>query len=132
MKHIQTYQFFHEKSGLYLDLTDLVSKYESLSGDQATIGEIDGVKIVSVNKERLGRNKLEWRKYIGSHHWGKKTSYIPEDEIWIAQGLEPKKFVRLVHHELVERELMRKLTSQGMTTLEAWKTAHYMVKSMGH
>lgn len=132
MKHIQAYKFFQKDSGLYIDLSDIVSKYQTLQGDQVEVGVIDGVKIVAVNKEKLGVNHKEWRKYIGSHHWGKKTSYIPEDEIWIAQDLEPKKFVRLIHHELIERKIMRKLVEQGMTTLEAWKTAHHMVKSMGY
>ncbi len=132
MKHIRTYKFFQKDSGLYTDLSDIVSKYQTLQGDRVEVGVIDGVKIVAVDKEKLGVNYKEWRKYIGSHHWGKKTSYIPEDEIWIAQDLKPKKFVRLIHHELIERELMRKLVEQGMTTLEAWKTAHHMVKSMGY
>jgi hypothetical protein len=132
VKHIRTYKFFQKDSGLYTDLSDIVSKYQTLQGDRVEVGVIDGVKIVAVDKEKLGVNYKEWRKYIGSHHWGKKTSYIPEDEIWIAQDLKPKKFVRLIHHELIERELMRKLVEQGMTTLEAWKTAHHMVKSMGY
>jgi|LakMenEpi03Aug12_release.lakeMendotaPanAssembly.Ray.scaffolds.fasta_scaffold42866_13 hypothetical protein len=132
MKHIKEYKYFNPEEGFYVDLSDIVQRYEGVKGDNVEVGIIDNIKIIAVNKEKLGIHRKEWRKYIGSHHWGKKTSYIPEDEIWISSGLDSKKFVRLIHHELIEREFMKKLINQGMSTLDAWKTAHYMVKSMGY
>jgi hypothetical protein len=132
MKHIREYKYFNPDKGAYIDLGQIVQMYEKALGDKVEVGVIDGIKIIAVNREKLGIEKKEWRKYIGSHHWGKKTSYIPEDEVWISMGLDSKKFVRLIHHELIERNIMRKLINHGMSTLDAWKNAHYMVKSMGH
>lgn len=99
--------------------------------EREEIGEIEGVKIIAIDKEAISRVHPEWQRYLGSHHWGKGTSYIPQDEIWIAQGLTPEEFVRLVNHESIERLAMRDLQAQGLSPEESWHIAHPTVKSMG-
>ena len=74
----------------------------------------------------------EWNVYKGSHHWGKKTDYIPEEEIWIVSGLDPKEFRRILNHEIMEREMMRALEEEhGMDRQTAWTQAHFYVKELG-
>ncbi len=93
---------------------------------------MNGLKIVSVERKKLEKEQPEWKEYIGSHHWGKGTNYIPEDEIWIVKGLSRDEFIRVVNHELVEREAMRALIDEkGLTSEEAWEIAHNWVKSIG-
>lgn len=96
------------------------------------LGTYHGIKIYAVERSHLEVEKPEWRFYLGSHHWGKTTDYIPEDEIWVSKNLDEKTFRRILNHELVEREAMRALEEEkGMTPQEAWTMAHMWVKQMG-
>jgi hypothetical protein len=116
-------------------LDKICSSYESKfsnEGDKKFLGTYHGIKIYSVDRKSLELEKPEWRTYIGSHHWGKQTDYIPEDEIWISDDLDSAKFRKVLNHELVEREAMRALEEEkGMDSQEAWIMAHMWVKQMG-
>ena len=99
--------------------------------EREEIGVIAGVRVIAIDREAISQVHPEWRSYIGSHHWGKGTSYIPEDEIWVTQGLSPEEFVRVANHEAIERIAMRDLQAQGLSPEESWKIAHPSVRSMG-
>lgn len=115
-------------AGNYFKLQDVARK----SG--VVIGEYEGVKVRVVNRDLISDEHPEWKKYIGSHHWGKRTGYIPEDEIWIVQDKKftPSRIKKLLNHEIIERQMMRALIEdRKMSTLGAWKKAHGYVKKMG-
>ena len=98
------------------------------------IGEYEGVKVRVINRDLVRDEMPEWGIYIGSHHWGKKTDYIPEDEIWIVQNPEfdIKRVKKLLDHEIIERQMMRALEDdRGMDPQTAWEEAHYYLKQMG-
>lgn len=128
MKHIQTYRI-HEST--LSPINNLMSAYTKVTEPIENIGTIYDVKVLAVDRNRISHKYPQWKSYIGSHHWGKGTSYIPEDSIWIAQGLSQEEFVRVVNHELIERKAMQDLQSQGMTPGESWNIAHPTIKTMG-
>jgi len=112
---------------------ELLPLYKSLHDPIQPLGKIGRIEVISVDRGQLAKQHPEWsiKKYIGSHHWGKGTQYIPQDQVWIAQGLDDATFVRVVNHEVIERSMMRELVQKGMTSEEAWSIAHPRVKSMG-
>jgi len=134
MKRIVPFQLFESLSSVAIDR--LVDDYEVLPKELSEEAEILGayhhliVKIIE--PKLLSQSRPEWDVYKGSHHWGKKTDYIPENEIWIVSGLEPKVFRRILNHEIIEREMMRALEEEhGMDRQTAWTQAHFYVKQMG-
>ena len=132
MKHILTYSELLNESKTSDSIVSLIQTYKNPAGDHQSLGAINGIKVVSINRDKLAQKYPEWEEYLGSHHWGKGTKYIPEDTIWIAQGLSENEFIRVVNHELIEREAMRALEdNQGMTPEQAWEVAHNWVKSIG-
>jgi hypothetical protein len=135
MKNLIPYFLFeYSKSSEVLD--ELVKEYMGLkkvtSEKGVIIGKYGEIKIRVVDKNLLKFEKPEWQNFIGSHHWGKKTDYIPEDEIWIRHGLKEWKIKNLLNHEIIEREMMRALEDdKSMDPQTAWEMAHYYVKQMG-
>ena len=110
---------------------ELLPLYKGLHDPIQPLGKIGRIEVISVDREQLAKQHPEWSKYIGSHHWGKQTQYIPQDQVWVAQGLDDATFVRVVNHEIIERRMMKGLVERGMTSEEAWAIAHPRVKSMG-
>ena len=111
---------------------DLLPLYKTKHDPIQPLGKIGQIEVVSVDREHLVKQHPEWSKYIGSHHWGKKTQYIPPHQIWVAQDLDDDTFVRVVNHEIIERRMMKELVQKGMTSEEAWAIAHPRVKAMGY
>jgi hypothetical protein len=100
--------------------------------DKELLGIYHGIKVYIVDRAKLQVKYPEWRFYLGSHHWGKKTDYIPEDEVWVASDNTKSEFRRILNHELIEREAMRALEEEkGMSKDNAWVMAHMWVKQMG-
>ena len=110
---------------------DLLPVYKTKHDLIQPLGKIGQIEVISVDREHLVKQHPEWSKYIGSHHWGKKTQYIPPHQIWVAQDLDDSTFVRVVNHEIIERRMMKELVQKGMTSEEAWAIAHPRVKAMG-
>lgn len=129
MKHVLAFDQLFENSNSSIDV--LLPLYLDSKKELVELGKVNGIRVISVNRDLISPQFPEWKKYLGSHHWGKKTSYIPEDAIWVAQSLAPEEFIRVVNHELIEREAMRALQSKGMSTEESWEIAHPWVKSLG-
>lgn len=111
---------------------DLLPVYKTKHDPIQPLGKIGQIEVISVDREQLVNQHPEWSKYIGSHHWGKKTQYIPPHQIWVAQNLDDSTFVRVVNHEIIERKMMKDLVDRGMTSEEAWAIAHPRVKAMGY
>lgn len=134
MKKLVPYRLFESTASETIDY--LVDKYKELpkklETQQQTLGKYSSITINIVEPEILSLHKPEWNSYVGSHHWGKKTDYISEDEIWIVSGLNSESFRRILNHEIVEREMMRALQEEhGMDPQTSWEQAHYYVKQMG-
>ena len=107
-----------------------LDKVFSKEGD--VIGKYGDIKIRVIDKDLLKFDMPEWQNYVGSHHWGKKTNYIPEDEIWLVHGLDEDRVKKLLDHEIIEREMMRALEEdKSMDPQTAWEMAHFYVKQMG-
>jgi hypothetical protein len=136
MKKIASYRIF-EKTSVAKSQIDLLSdayvkKSEVANKYGDAIGKYDLITVKVIDPEFIKFEKPEWSNYIGSHHWGKKTDYIPEYEIWVVKGLNEDRFRKLINHEIIEREMMRALEEeQGMDRQTAWEQAHYYVKQMG-
>ena len=111
---------------------ELLPLYRTKQEPIQPLGKIGQIEVVSVDRSSLEKKHPEWSTYIGSHHWGKKTHYIPKNQIWVAQDLDDKTFVRVVNHEIIERRMMKDLMDRGMTSEEAWSIAHPRVKAMGY
>lgn len=111
---------------------ELLPLYKTKHNPIQPLGTIGQIEVISVDREQLVGQHPEWSKYIGSHHWGKKTHYIPKHQIWVAQGLDDNTFVRVVNHEIIERRMMKELVGKGMTSEEAWAIAHPRVKEIGY
>jgi len=135
MKNILPYHLFEssESSRLIHQIVKdymRLAKVSSKKGD--VIGKYGDIKIRVIDKDLLKFDMPEWQNYVGSHHWGKKTSYIPEDEIWLVHGLDEDRVKKLLDHEIIEREMMRALEEdKSMDPQTAWEMAHFYVKQMG-
>ena len=131
MRHLKLYED-HTPSHPNATIEGMLPAYTAACSPIEEIGQVNGVRVVAVSRTALKGEHPEWGRYLGSHHWGKQTPYIPQDAIWVAQGLSPAEFVRVVHHELLERPMMRELqTRHGLTREESWDIAHPIVKSKG-
>ena len=111
---------------------ELIPLYRTKQEPIQPLGKIGQIEVVSVDRTSLKHQHPGWEDYIGSHHWGKKTQYIPRHQVWIAQDLDDETFARVVHHEIIERRMMKDLVQRGMTSEEAWAIAHPRVKAMGY
>jgi len=146
MRHIQLFESFGDASDLprkpisnQTRLRNSIADKYMLMGDVTNpegeiIGDYMGVKVRVINRDLVKMSMPEWWTYIGSHHWGKKTDYIPEDEIWIVQkrDFDLHRVKRLLNHEIIEREMMRALEEDlDMDPQTAWEQAHYYLKQMG-
>jgi hypothetical protein len=134
MRKIIPFPLFESISSGTID--SLVDDYSELPKTldviKKQIGKYSNLDVVIVEPSIISAEKPEWNNYKGSHHWGKKTGYIPENEIWIVSGLTSDVFRRILNHEIIEREMMRALQDEhGMDTESSWKQAHYYVKQMG-
>lgn len=134
MRKIVPFPLFESLSSRMID--SLVDDYSSLPRNLGVVkkrlGRYSNLEVVIVEPSLLSVEKPEWSGYQGSHHWGKKTGYIPENEIWIVSGLDVDVFRRILNHEIIEREMMRALQEEhGMDAQESWEQAHYYVKQMG-
>ena len=110
---------------------DLLPLYKTKHDPLQSLGKVGRIEVIAVDRGQLVKQHPEWSKYIGSHHWGKGTQYIPQNQVWIAKGLDDATFVRVVNHEIIERSMMKVLVQKGMSSEEAWSIAHPRVKSMG-
>jgi len=91
---------------------------------------IDGIKVYLINSSILSQKFHVWNTYLGSHHYGKKSSHIPEDEIFISDKTPENEIKRVILHEYVERAIMKVLETQyNMSPEQAWEIAHYFVKN---
>ncbi len=54
------------------------------------ISSIDGIKIRIIDSEIVSKIFPVWENYLGSHHYGKKSSHIPENEVWISNKVPEK------------------------------------------
>ena len=136
MKNLKNFNSFLLESQSSDSIDSICKKYLTIKFNKnqkfKNCGKYNNISIKIINREKVSEDKPEWNNYIGSHHWGKKTSYIPEDEIWISGGLDPKTFRRVLNHEIIEREMMRSLQEEkGMDPQTSWEKAHYYVKQMG-
>jgi hypothetical protein len=134
MKRIVPYSLFESLSSKAIDR--LVEDYENLPRELAEestiIGTYHHLIVRVIDPKLVSQSRPEWNTYKGSHHWGKKTDYIPENEIWIVSGLDPNKFRRILNHEIIEREMMRALQEEhGMDPQTSWFQAHFYVKQLG-
>ena len=134
MRKIIPFPLFESISSRTID--SLVDDYSALPKNldvvRKRLGGYSNLDVVIVEPSILSEEKPEWNSYKGSHHWGKKTGYIPENEIWIVSGLGSDVFRRILNHEIIEREMMRALQEEhGMDTESSWEQAHYYVKQMG-
>jgi hypothetical protein len=134
MKRIVPYRLFESLSSKAIDL--LVEDYEDLprelSEESAILGTYNHLIVRVIEPKLASQSRPEWDTYKGSHHWGKKTDYIPENEIWIVSGLSPNEFRRILNHEIIEREMMRALQEEhGMDPQTSWSQAHFYVKQLG-
>jgi hypothetical protein len=90
---------------------------------------IDGVKVFLVNSDVLEQLHPVWNEYLGSHHYGKESSFIPEDEIFISNKVPVGDLKKVIMHEYVERAIMKVLKLQySMSPEQAWVIAHYFVQ----
>jgi hypothetical protein len=90
---------------------------------------IDGIKVYLIDSFILSQEYPVWNDYLGSHHYGKKSSHIPEDEIFISDKTPSEEIKRVILHEYVERAIMKVLETQyDMSPEQAWEIAHYFVK----
>ena len=96
------------------------------------ISSIDGIKIRIIDSEIVSKIFPVWENYLGSHHYGKKSSHIPENEIWISNKVPEKNLDKIIQHEIIERVIMRALQKyKGMDTEYSWDIAHNFVKNIG-
>lgn len=134
MKNLVSFDIFESKSGDQIEM--LTQRYAHLPIDPDfdffELGKYHDLVVKILNPKIVSLKKPEWNIYKGSHHWGKKTDYIPEREIWIVSGLRAKNFRRILNHEIIEREMMRALEEEkGMDKETAWNQAHFYVKELG-
>jgi hypothetical protein len=96
------------------------------------ISSIDGIKIRIIDSEIVSKIFPVWENYLGSHHYGKKSDHIPENEIWISNKVPEKNLDKIIQHEIIERVIMRALQKyKGMDTEYSWDIAHNFVKNIG-
>jgi hypothetical protein len=96
------------------------------------ISSIDGIKIRIIDSEIVSKIFPVWENYLGSHHYGKKSGHIPENEIWISNKVPEKNLDKIIQHEIIERVIMRALQKyKGMDTEYSWDIAHNFVKNIG-
>jgi len=101
----------------------------SLLHKKQLLTTIDGIKVYLIDSSILSRQYPVWNDYLGSHHYGKKSFHIPEDEIFISDKTPSSDLKRVIMHEYVERAIMKVLELQyGMSPEQAWDIAHYFVK----
>jgi hypothetical protein len=135
MENIKNFNSFIFESQSSDMIDEICKKYSELKEVKNKIfyncGRYHNILIKIINRKILSKDKPEWEMYMGSHHWGKKTSYIPENEIWISSDLDENNFRKILNHEIIEREMMRALQEEkGMTAKTSWEQAHYSVKRM--
>lgn len=144
MRYLKLYEEFtnlgtHKRTSKLTGVRDKIANaYFQLdqieSKEGVIIGEIEGVKVRVINRDLVRGDHPEWDIYLGSHHWGKKTDYIPEEEIWIVQNPEfdLARVKKLLDHEIIERQMMRALQDdRNMDPQTSWEEAHYYLKQMG-
>ena len=144
MRHLKLYEEFtnpgtNKTTSKLTGVRDGIAKAyfglgEIQNKEGVVIGEYEGVKVRVINRDLVREDHPEWETYLGSHHWGKKTDYIPEDEIWIVQNPEfdLDRVKKLLNHEIIERQMMRALQDdRNMDTQTSWEEAHHYVKQMG-
>jgi len=112
-----------------LGLLEALSQMTNNLYKKQLLTTIDGIKVYLIDSSILSRKYPVWNDYLGSHHYGKKSSHIPEDEIFISDKTPLSDLKRVIMHEYVERAIMKVLELQyGMSPEQAWDIAHYFVK----
>jgi hypothetical protein len=109
---------------------DIIS--EGFNDHSEVIDVIDGIKIRRIESDYVAKKYPVWNKYLGSHHYGKKSSHIPKDEIWISDKVLDRDLGIVIQHEVIERAIMRALQKfYGMTPEESWEIGHNISKKLG-
>ena len=90
------------------------------------LGELDGFKVYICDYEKI-HEKFKWEQdEWGGHGWDETSSYIPKDEIWIADNVPQENIYETISHEFVEVTLM----SKGKTYLESHPIAQLSEKPL--
>lgn len=109
---------------------DIIS--EGFNDHSEIIDVIDGIKIRRIESDYVSKKYPVWNDYLGSHHYGKKSSHIPKDEIWISDKVSDRDLDGVIQHEVIERAIMRALQKfYGMTPEESWEIGHNVSKKLG-
>lgn len=109
---------------------DIIS--EGFNDHSEIIDVIDGIKIRKIESDYLSKKYPVWNKYLGSHHYGKESSHIPKDEIWISDKVLDRDLDGVIQHEVIERSIMRALQKfYDMTPEESWEVGHNISKKLG-
>ena len=109
---------------------DIIS--EGFNDHSEIIDVIDGIKIRRIESDYVSKKYPVWNDYLGSHHYGKKSSHIPKDEIWISDKVSDRDLNGVIQHEVIERAIMRALQKfYGMTPEESWEIGHNVSKKLG-
>ena len=109
---------------------DIIS--EGFNDHSEIIDVIDGIKIRRIESDYVSKKYPVWNDYLGSHHYGKKSSHIPKDEIWISDKVSDRDLDGVIQHEVIERAIMRALQKfYGMTPEESWEIGHNFSKKLG-
>jgi hypothetical protein len=104
----------------------------NITKNSKIISAIDGIKVRIIDSEIVSKIYPVWKNYLGSHHYGKKSSHIPKNEIWISNKVSEKDLDKIIQHEIIERSIMRALQKyKDMNTEDSWDIAHNFVKNIG-
>lgn len=115
-------------------IKSLLKEYfsDNINNHSEIIDIIDGIKIRKVNSNFLSKKYPVWDNYLGSHHYGKKSFYIPENEIWVSDKVSNYELDSIIQHELIERSIMKVLQKyNNMTPEESWEIGHNTSKNLG-
>jgi hypothetical protein len=107
-----------------------MSSYE-MSCRKEKLKEIGGITFWLIDSIRLSQYDPKWSptratRYIGSHHYGMGTSYIPEPEVWISDAvIDVQKQKIIMIHEFIEREVMKRILEKiNITGPLVWDIGH--------
>lgn len=105
---------------------------EGFNDHSEIIDVIDGIKIRKIESDYVSQKYPVWNDYLGSHHYGKESSHIPKDEIWISDKVLDRDLDGVIQHEVIERSIMRALQKfYDMTPEESWEIGHNISKKLG-
>lgn len=98
--------------------------------------EIGGVTFWLIDSVQLSKYDPKWEpykmgRYLGSHHYGIGTDYIPENEIYISDVTTVQIREKIMIHEFVEREVMKRLLEKlNLSGRLAWEIGHKIAEML--